>query len=76
MTQTAYKMMPLTVLYCRENIFTKLLLSSGGGIHIQTHRLLFDKTQTAQKVTRPTILLLCVFVAMRMCLPSCWLAPN
>jgi Fe-S-cluster containining protein len=41
-----------------------LLPRSGKGINIQTHRLVIDKTQTTQKITHPTILLLCTFISM------------
>jgi hypothetical protein len=44
------------------------------GGHRQAHRLSFEKTRTAQKMTRPTVILLRVFAPMGMCLPSHCLA--
>jgi hypothetical protein len=46
-----------------------------GGTHRQTHRLSFDKIQTAQKITHPKILLLlCIFLIAGTCFPSRCLA--
>jgi hypothetical protein len=47
--------MPPTILHCHRNVFTELL-PGNDGIH---------------RCTCPTILLLCVLVAARTCLPSC-----
>jgi hypothetical protein len=56
------------MLHCRGNVFTVPLPNNDWGIHRQTHRLSFDKTQTAQKMTRPKIILLLrVFVAAETC---------
>jgi hypothetical protein len=57
------------------NVFTELLLSIDKEIHRQTHRLSFNTTRTAQKMTRSTILLLSrVFIAARTYLPGRCLA--
>jgi hypothetical protein len=57
-----------------RDVFTELLPSNDRGIHRQTHRLSLDKTWTAQKMMRLTILLLlCVFVVVGMCFPCRWL---
>jgi hypothetical protein len=58
------------------NTWTLTLVPNWLWIHRQTHRLSFDKTWTPKKMTRPTILSLCIFVATEMCLPSRCLAPN
>jgi hypothetical protein len=60
-----------TILYCCRNMFTELLPSNDSLIH----RLSCNKTWTAQKMMHPTILLLLhVFIAMGLCLPSSWIA--
>jgi hypothetical protein len=47
MTWTVYKMMLLTILRCRRNMFTEFLPSNAKGIHRQTYRLFFGMTWTA-----------------------------
>jgi hypothetical protein len=54
-TSIVEKTMPPTILLCRLNVFTELLPNNDTRIHRQTHRLYFDKTRTAKKLTRPTI---------------------
>jgi hypothetical protein len=73
--RVAWKTTRPTILLCRGNVFTELLPTNDRGIHRQIHRLLFGKTRTAQKLTRPTALpFLRVFLAAGTCLPSSYLA--
>jgi hypothetical protein len=73
-TRTAYKTTPQTIIRCRGNVCTDYLPSNDRGRQRQTHRLSFDQKRIAWKMTRPTILLLCVFVAARTFSPSLYLA--
>jgi hypothetical protein len=51
------------IFFCRGNVFIEPLPSKdgGGGYTDKPHRLSFDTTRTAQKTTRPTILLCSVY---------------
>jgi hypothetical protein len=61
-----------TILHCRRNVFIKQRR-----IHRQIQWLSFDRAQTAQKMKRPTVLLLLrVLVALGTCLPSRCLVPK
>jgi hypothetical protein len=60
-TRTTKKTSP-TILRCRGDVFTEPLPSNNRGIYRQTHRPSFDTTRATWEQTRPTILLLCVFV--------------
>jgi hypothetical protein len=50
---TAQKMTPRTILRCRGKVFNELLPSNDRAIH----RLFFEKTRAAQKMSRQIILL-------------------
>jgi hypothetical protein len=64
-TWTAQKTTPPTIIFCRVNVFTKLLPSNDRGIYREAHRLSFDKTRTAYKMTCPTSLLYLAFIICR-----------
>jgi hypothetical protein len=64
MTRTAQKTKPITILWCRGKLFTKLLPSNSRGMHRQIHR----------RRSKTVLLLLLVFVAVGTCLPSLCLA--
>jgi hypothetical protein len=69
------KMTPGRIIRCRGNVFIEPFPDNNKGILRQTHRLSFDTTRTAKKMTFPTFLILLhVFIAAGACLPSRCLA--